>query len=116
MKPASQITSTGFWQRWTLFATALRVSATQLMRTLLSLRYASGAYVIRSGFGMTSLDPERLVRAISIACASLCWKGKIEDTEGILGLSDEFLQYITGDDSSAIPRPDKATKGRMPKP
>jgi hypothetical protein len=47
-------------------------------------------------------------------CAAVCWRGDPTDSEGMLGVADEFLQYIEGDDAM-MPRPDKLTKGHMPK-
>jgi hypothetical protein len=56
-------------------------------------------------------------RALAIACASVSFRGVAMDVESLLGLADEFLDYIQGDDSSPIPRPDKTgAKGRLPKP
>ena len=54
-------------------------------------------------------------RAMALMCASVCWRGDPTDVEGMLGVADEFLQYIQGD-NSVMPRPDAQTKGYMPKP
>lgn len=56
-------------------------------------------------------------RAMALMCAAVCWRGDPTDSEGMLGVADEFLQYIEGDDAM-FPRPyaDKPVKGRMPKP
>lgn len=63
----------------------------------------------------TPQDPEtRGHRMMALMCAAIAWKGDPADAEDLLGLADEFLQYIEGDDS-AIPRPDKLIKGRLPK-
>lgn len=64
-----------------------------------------------------SLDPveERHCRVMALMCASVSLKGEF-DAERLLGLADEYLQYITGDDNAALPRPDKASKGRLPRP
>ena len=53
-------------------------------------------------------------RAMALMCAAVCWRGDPTDSEGLLSVADEFLQYIEGNDS-AIPRPDKLTKGQMPR-
>lgn len=58
----------------------------------------------------------RAHRALSIALAAMSFRGEIVDIERLLGLADEFLQYIEGDDSAPIPRPDKMCKGKMPRP
>jgi hypothetical protein len=57
----------------------------------------------------------RAYRATAIMAASISLKGDF-DAEKLLGLADEYLQYITGNDNAALPRPDKATRGKMPKP
>jgi hypothetical protein len=48
-------------------------------------------------------------------CACVSLKGEF-DAERLLGLADEFYQYITGDDDAALPRPDKASRGKLPRP
>jgi hypothetical protein len=53
-------------------------------------------------------------RAMALMCATVCWKGDPTDTEGLLSVADEFLQYIQGDDS-VMPRPDKLIKGKIPR-
>jgi hypothetical protein len=55
-------------------------------------------------------------RALAIALAAMSFRGEALDIEKLLGLADEYLQYIEGDDDAQIPRPDKLAKGRMPKP
>ena len=50
-------------------------------------------------------------RATAIVCAAVCFRGEIADVERLLGLADEFLDYIEGDDTMPIPRPDKV-KGK----
>jgi hypothetical protein len=55
-------------------------------------------------------------RALSIALAAMSFRGDVVDIEKLLGVADEFLQYIEGDESAAIPRPDKLSRGRLPKP
>jgi len=55
-------------------------------------------------------------RAFAIACASVSFRGAFKDAEQLLGLADEFLEYIQGDDSAQIPRPDKTTGGKVPRP
>ena len=62
------------------------------------------------------LDPDRLVRALSLAFATVCWKGQPDDADGIQALSDEFVEYIEGGKVPTIPLPDKASRGRLPKP
>jgi hypothetical protein len=54
-------------------------------------------------------------RAMALMCAAVCWRGDPTDSEGMLSLADEFLQYIEGD-NAVMPRPDRATGGVMPKP
>jgi hypothetical protein len=58
---------------------------------------------------------ERKYRAHALMCACVSLKGEF-DAERLLGLADEFYQYITGDDDAALPRPDKASKGKLPRP
>lgn len=97
---------------------------------LLSLRYGrscSGSYqpramtapvpeVAMSEIAFSNLEAEsRGHRAMALMCASVCWRGDPTDTEGLLSVADEFLQYIQGD-NSIMPRPDKAIKGSMPQP
>lgn len=63
----------------------------------------------------SSLESEaRGQRAMALMCASVCWRGDPTDSEGLLSVADEFLQYIQGD-TAVMPRPDKLTKGQMPK-
>lgn len=63
----------------------------------------------------SELDREaRGHRAMALMCAAVCWRGDPTDSEGMLSVADEFLQYIEGNDS-VMPRPDKATKGEIPK-
>lgn len=52
-------------------------------------------------------------RAFAIACASISFRGAAMDVETLLSLADEFLDYIEGDDSAPIPRPDKTPKKSM---
>jgi hypothetical protein len=58
---------------------------------------------------------ERKYRAHALMCACVSLKGEF-DAGRLLSLADEYLQYITGDDNAAIPRPDKASKGKIPRP
>ena len=53
-------------------------------------------------------------RAMALMCAAICWRGDPTDSEGMLGVADEFLQYIEGN-NSVMPRPDKPTKGQIPR-
>jgi hypothetical protein len=53
-------------------------------------------------------------RAMALMCAAVCWRGDPTDTEGMLSVADEFLQYIEGD-NAVMPRPDRAIGGKMPK-
>lgn len=81
-------------------------------------KWKSAAFCSTSapGQAMIAIDPERLLRAFSVACASMCWKGKGDDTDGIQGLADDFYEYINGDDNTPMPRPDKLQRGQVPKP
>ena len=54
-------------------------------------------------------------RAMALMCAAVCWRGDPTDSEGLLSVADEFLQYIEGN-SQTMPRHDKLTGGQMPKP
>lgn len=72
------------------------------------------AILERSGVVSESTAEHRGHRAMALMCAAVCWRGDPTDSEGLLSVADEFLQYIEGDDS-AMPRPDKLTKGHMPK-
>jgi hypothetical protein len=59
-------------------------------------------------------DPDsRGHRAMALMCAAICWRGDPTDQEGMLGVADEFLQYIEGN-NAMMPRPDQAIKGRLP--
>jgi hypothetical protein len=63
----------------------------------------------------TPLDQEsRGHRAMALMCAAVVWRGDPTDTEGMLSVADEFLQYIEGD-NSVMPRPDKLVGGKLPK-
>jgi hypothetical protein len=53
-------------------------------------------------------------RALAMTLAAIAWKGDNPEFEDILSLADEILQYIEGDDA-AMPRPDKLSKGRIPR-
>jgi hypothetical protein len=53
-------------------------------------------------------------RAMALMCAAVCWRGDPTDSEGMLSVADEFLQYIEGNDA-AMPRPDPMIGGQMPK-
>jgi hypothetical protein len=56
----------------------------------------------------------RLHRVVAILAASIACKGEHTDTEEMLGIADEFLQYLEGNDA-VMPRPDTLTKGRIPR-
>ena len=64
---------------------------------------------------LVASNPEnRGNRAMALMCAAVVWRGDPTDTEGMLGVADEFLQYIEGNDAS-MPRPDKLSKGYIPR-
>jgi hypothetical protein len=61
-------------------------------------------------------DPDkRGNRAMALMCAAVCWRGDPTDSEGMLSVADEFLQYIEGNDAM-MPRPDKREAGYLPNP
>lgn len=71
--------------------------------------------IVAKGLSMPEDTAEhRGHRAMALMCAAVCWKGDPTDSEGLLSIADEFLQYIEGDDA-AMPRPDKLIGGKMPK-
>ncbi len=51
---------------------------------------------------------ERSRRAVAVACAAIVTSrsNEMPDMETFLGIADEFVQYIEGDDSIVLPRPD----------
>jgi hypothetical protein len=64
---------------------------------------------------LAPIDPDnRANRAMALMCAAVCWRGDPTDTEGMLGVADEFLQYIEGN-AASMPRPDPLEKGRIPR-
>jgi hypothetical protein len=64
---------------------------------------------------LAPIEPDnRANRAMALMLAAIAWKGDPAADVDILGLADEFLQYIEGDDA-AMPRPDKLSKGRIPR-
>jgi hypothetical protein len=96
-----------------------------LVLALLKLKYGndcSGSYQPRatteatvSEMVFSNLEAEaRGQRAMALMCASVCWRGDPTDTEGLLSVADEFLQYIQGD-NAVMPRPDAQVRGQMPK-
>ena len=91
--------------------------ATHLMRLAWKQRYANAALDRHQSREPTmSDDPEaRGNKAMALMCAAVCWRGDPTDSEGMLGLADEFLQYIEGDDA-IMPRPDKRLAGKLPNP
>jgi hypothetical protein len=78
-------------------------------------RARKSAIVAKGPRAMTDSAEHRGHRAMALMCAAVCWRGDPTDSEGMLGVADEFLQYIEGDDAM-MPRPDKQIKGRMPRP
>ena len=54
-----------------------------------------------------AITNERTTRAIGLCLAAIAWKGDPTDVGGIIGLADDFVQYLEGDDAAPIPRPDK---------
>lgn len=114
---------------WLYCALAVGALAELLILALLKSKYGndcSGNYQRRALIGtelegivseiaLSNLEAEsRGQRAMALMCASVCWKGDPTDTEGLLSVADEFLQYIQGD-TAVMPRPDKLIKGQMPK-
>ena len=45
--------------------------------------------------------------ALALCLACMSFKGDAFDIEQLMGLADEYLAYIEGDDAAPIPRPDK---------
>lgn len=54
-------------------------------------------------------------RAVALCLASISLRGEF-NMANLLGLADEYLKYIEGENASPIPLHDKLAKGRMPKP
>ena len=64
---------------------------------------------------LAPIEPDnRANRAMALMCAAVCWRGDPTDTEGMLSVADEFLQYIEGN-AASMPRPDPLLKGRIPR-
>jgi hypothetical protein len=49
-------------------------------------------------------------RATALCLAAMSFRGEAFDMAGVMMLADEYLNYIEGDDSAPLPRPDLAGK------
>lgn len=109
---------------WSVLAAIASVELFSLIA--LRLKYGNGCSASYQSRAKTLPAPELLEavmsddargnRALSIALAAMSFRGEVMDIERLLSLADEYLQYIEGDDSAAIPRPDKLAKGKIPRP
>lgn len=78
-------------------------------------RYARTRFEVDPLLAPIEFGPtEQLHRLAAILAASVVFKGEPTDMESFLGVADECLQYIRGDDAR-MPRPDTLSRGRIPR-
>jgi hypothetical protein len=70
---------------------------------------------LSGGRVMADSPEDRGNRAMALMLAAVSWKGDPADSVSILGLADDFLDYIEGE-LDHIPLADALSKGRLPKP
>lgn len=73
----------------------------------------SQAIVVRSSEDRRDFATALLLGAI--CCGRLRHVGEALDAEDVLSQADEFLQYITGNNSAKVPRHDEPDAGKMPR-